>query len=82
MSRLAKTTLIFDNGAHTIKAGFASHVSDAQPNPHKDCHVVADYIARSQRDKRTYVNAELLDECLDFGELAFRHPVEKGFMVN
>jgi actin-related protein 6 len=81
-SRLAPKTLILDNGAHTIKAGFCSHNSDDDPNVDKDCHVIANCIARSQRDKRTYVGSELLDECWDFGELAFRRPVERGFVVN
>jgi hypothetical protein len=81
-SRLAPKTLILDNGAHTIKAGFSSHQFEGDPNADKDCHVIANCIARSQRDKRTYVGSELLDECWDFGELAFRRPVERGFVVN
>ena len=28
------------------------------------------------------MGSELLDECWDFGELAFRRPVERGFVVN
>ena len=80
--RLAPHTLIFDNGAHTIKAGFSSTTSNDEPDLENDCQVVANCIARSQRDKRTYVGVELLDECWDFGELAFRRPVEKGFIVN
>lgn len=81
-SGLAPKTLVLDNGAHTIKAGFSSHNSDVAPNVDEDCHVIANCIARSTRDKRTYVGSELLDECWDFGELAFRRPVEKGFVVN
>ena len=81
-SRLAAKTLVFDNGSHTIKAGFSSHTAEDEPSVEKDCHVIANCIARSQRDKRTYVGPELLDECWDFGELAFRRPVEKGFVVN
>ena len=81
-SQLAAKTLILDNGAHTIKAGFPPQDSDSEPNVAKDCHVIANCIARSQRDKRTYVGSELLDECWDFGELAFRRPVERGFVVN
>lgn len=80
--RLASSSLILDNGAHTIKAGFSSANSNGEPDPEKDCQVIANCIARSQRDKRTYVGVELLDECWDFGELAFRRPVEKGFVVN
>lgn len=80
--RLASQTLVFDNGAHSIKAGFISTNSGAEPDTERDCKVIANCIARSQRDKRTYVGPELLDECWDFGELAFRRPVEKGFIVN
>lgn len=78
--QIAAQTLILDNGAHTIKAGFSS--TSSEPNPETDCHVIANCIARSQRDKRTYVGSELLDECWDFGELAFRRPVERGYVVN
>ena len=77
-NNLASQTLILDNGAHTIKAGFSS----PDPAREKDCHIIANCIARSQRDKRTYIGSELLDECWDFGELAFRRPVEKGYVVN
>ncbi|KAF2724978.1 actin-related protein, ARP6 class [Polychaeton citri CBS 116435] len=77
--QLAQHTLIFDNGAHGIKAGF-SHI-DAKPDAERDCYVIPNCIARSQRDKLTYVGSEL-DDCADFGELAFRRPVEKGFVVN
>ena len=86
---LASRTLILDNGAHTIKAGFASAATSNEgaetsnePNPDDDCQIIANCIARSQRDKRSYVGPELLDECWDFGELAFRRPMEKGFVVN
>lgn len=82
IGRLASRTLIFDNGAHTIKAGFSSAASNNEPDPETDCDIIANCIARSQRDKRTYVGVELLEECWDFGELAFRRPVEKGFIVN
>lgn len=80
--RIASRTIVLDNGAHTIKAGFSSPSDAAEPNPQLDCHIVANCIARSQRDKRTYIGPELLDECWDFGELAFRRPVERGFVVN
>lgn len=78
--RVAGRTLILDNGAHTIKAGFCSG-STADPNPSTDCHLIHNSVARSHRDKRTYVGPEL-EECADFGELAFRRPVEKGYTVN
>ncbi|KAL9097599.1 MAG: hypothetical protein Q9165_000496 [Trypethelium subeluteriae] len=72
---LAGRTLVVDNGAYTIKAGYASQT----PNPDEDCHIIPNCIARS-RDKRIYVGAQL-EECRDFGEMAFRRPVEKGYLV-
>jgi len=72
-------TLVLDNGAYSIKAGV---VSDAVPvATYDECRVIPNCIARSTRDKCTYVASEL-DDCKDFGELAFRRPVEKGFIVN
>lgn len=72
-------TLVLDNGAYTIKAGL---VSAAPANPsYDDCVVIPNCVARSTRDKRTYIASELA-QCKDFGELAFRRPVEKGFIVN
>jgi actin-related protein 6 len=71
-------TLVLDNGAYTIKAGLVS--TGATPT-YGDCRVIPNCIARSTRDKRTYTASEL-DDCKDFGELAFRRPVEKGFIVN
>lgn len=72
---LPEQTLILDNGAFTIKAGFA------KPSPElEDCHVVQNCIARD-REKRVWVGS-YLDKCQDFGELAYRRPVEKGYIVN
>ncbi|KAF2687085.1 Actin/actin-like protein [Lentithecium fluviatile CBS 122367] len=72
-------TLVLDNGAYTLKAGLVSSAS-ADPS-YDDCTVIPNCIARSTRDKRTYVASEL-ETCKDFGELAFRRPVERGFIVN
>ena len=72
--QLTSHTLILDNGAHTIKAGFSSATPNAEPDFEKDCHVIANCIARSQRDKRTYVGSELLDECWDFGGTCLSTP--------
>ncbi|KAK1050484.1 Actin- protein 6 [Friedmanniomyces endolithicus] len=77
---LASRTLILDNGAHTIKAGFSSHLSST-PISTTACHVIPNCIARSTRDRRTYIGPELTT-CADFGDLAYRRPVEKGYVVN
>jgi actin-related protein 6 len=74
-----RKTLVLDNGAYTIKAGLVPLSSDAPT--YDACRVIPNCIARSARDKRTYTASELA-ECKDFGELAFRRPVEKGFIVN
>ncbi|KAL1895666.1 Actin-related protein 6 [Sporothrix stenoceras] len=65
-------TLVVDNGAYTIKAGFASE--DAP-------HIIPNCIARD-RARRTYIGSELTTNCRDFGEASFRRPVEKGYIVN
>lgn len=73
---LPEQTLIVDNGAYSMKAGFATTSSD----PEKDCHVIPNCMARS-RDKRVWVGSQL-ENCKDFGEMVFRRPVEKGYLVN
>ncbi|KAF2006912.1 Actin/actin-like protein [Amniculicola lignicola CBS 123094] len=75
-----RQTLVLDNGGYSIKAGLVSTQASTPPS-YDDCTVHPNCIARSVRDKRTYTSSEL-DKCVDFGELAFRRPVEKGFIVN
>ncbi|KAI1430534.1 Actin/actin-like protein [Xylaria sp. CBS 124048] len=67
-------TLVLDNGAYTIKAGFVT--DDAASDP----RIIPNCIARD-RDNKTYVASEL-SQCTDFSETVFRRPVEKGFIVN
>lgn len=67
-------TLVLDNGAHTIKAGFVTEDAADQPR------IIPNCIARDA-ERRVYVGSEL-DRCKDFGEMAFRRPVEKGFVVS
>ncbi|CAK7206175.1 Actin-related protein 6 [Sporothrix eucalyptigena] len=69
-------TLVVDNGAYTIKAGFAGDLgSDNTPLAIPNC------IARD-RQRRTYIGSELTARCRDYGEATFRRPVEKGYIVN
>ncbi|KAH7157329.1 actin family [Dactylonectria estremocensis] len=68
-------TLVIDNGADTIKAGFVRGGKiDEPPRTIPNC------IARD-RARKVYVGSDL-ERCRDFGELQFRRPVEKGFVVN
>ncbi|KAF2843318.1 Actin/actin-like protein [Patellaria atrata CBS 101060] len=74
--KVAGNTLVLDNGAYTIKAGFSSD------NPSTDhCTIIPNCIAKSARDKRIYIGSQL-DQCRDFGEMIFRRPVEKGYITN
>lgn len=98
---------VLDNGAHTIKAGFAQTDEDRdatlarltsqrrQKGPWNskenkalvqqlddeldsryECVTVANSMARSVKDKVTYVSDELA-QCMDFGGLVFRSPFER-----
>jgi hypothetical protein len=68
------TTLVLDNGADTIKAGFVTAGKTDGPR------IIPNCLARD-RHKKIYVASEL-EKCRDFGEIAFRRPVEKGYIVN
>lgn len=67
-------TLVLDNGADTIKAGFVTADEIEEPR------VIPNCIARD-RTRKTYVASDLA-KCKDFGEINFRRPVEKGYVVN
>ena len=73
--RLPAQTLVIDNGAHTMKAGFATSTPRLE-----DCQIIPNCLAKD-RGKRVWIGAQL-ENCNDFGEIAFRRPVEKGFLVN
>ncbi|KAI9802905.1 MAG: hypothetical protein M1825_002136 [Sarcosagium campestre] len=74
--KLPDNTLIIDNGGYTLKAGF----SQAEATEPDDCYLIPNCLARG-RDRRVWVGANL-ENCKDFGEMAFRRPVEKGYIVN
>lgn len=69
-------TLVLDNGADTIKAGFA----ERQPSVGNESRIIPNLLAKD-RQKKIYVASEL-EKCKDFGEVVFRRPVEKGYIVN
>ena len=68
-------SLVVDNGAFTLKAGFATSTPNLE-----DCHIIPNCLAKD-RGKRVWVGGQL-SKCQDFGEIAFRRPVEKGFLVS
>ena len=72
---LPDRTLVVDNGAYTIKAGYAS--TDPKFG---ECEIIPNCIAKD-REKRIWIGGQL-EKCKDFGEIVFRRPVEKGYLVN
>lgn len=75
-SSLSERTLILDNGAYNIKAGFAQ----PEPDATRDCHIIPNCIARN-REGKIFIAGQL-ESCKDFREIAHRRPVEKGYVVN
>ena len=69
-------TLVIDNGAYTIKAGFSSPDPTIPATP----SIIPNCLARD-RDRKVYIGSDL-SKCKDFGEIVFRRPVEKGYLVN
>lgn len=68
-------TLVVDNGAYTIKAGFSAPSTEpATPS------IIPNCIARD-REKKVYIGSQL-SSCKDFGDIVFRRPMEKGYIVN
>lgn len=74
-------TLVLDNGTHTIKAGFVTTRATADETEDDEPRVIPNCIARD-RGRKTYVASDLATKCSDFGEITFRRPVEKGYVVN
>ncbi|KAM7221805.1 Actin family [Rhypophila decipiens] len=72
-----RRTLVLDNGGDTIKAGFVTSTTDTSLEKPR---VIPNYIVRD-RHKKVYVASEF-DKCKDFSEIGYRHPVEKGYIVN
>ena len=72
---LPRQTLVVDNGAYAIKAGFVSESPKLN-----DCRVIPNCVARD-RGKKIWIG-EQLERCTDFGEIVLRRPVEKGYLVN
>jgi len=70
-------TLIIDNGGSTIKAGFSSPET---PSSSFSPQTIPNCLARD-RERKVYIGSQL-DKCKDFGEIVFRRPVEKGYIVN
>ena len=69
-------TLVIDNGAYTIKAGFVTE----QPDADRDCLEIPNCLAKTARNQ-VLTGSELLN-WTDFAETTFRRPLQKGSLVS
>lgn len=75
---LPTKVFVIDNGAYTLKAGYAPN--EATTDPLTNCLTIPNALVRT-RDKQVYTGAHV-DSIVDWNEAAFRRPVEKGYIVN
>lgn len=81
---LPPKTFIIDNGAYTLKAGYAPEAPrDADDDEALSaCATIPNALAKT-RANRVLVGPQLLTQrAADWNEVVFRRPVEKGFIVN
>ncbi|PWY64755.1 Actin/actin-like protein [Aspergillus heteromorphus CBS 117.55] len=80
---LPDKTFIIDNGAYTMKAGYApNHLApDDQADELSACSDISNAIVKT-RGNRTFVGSQLNTHVTDWNEMSFRRPVEKGYIVN
>lgn len=78
---LPTTTFVIDNGAYSLKAGFASSSGSTDADALSKCHVIPNALART-RSRRTYIGAQLDTHVDNWNEATFRRPVERGQLVN
>ena len=77
-AQLPGRVFIIDNGAYSMKAGFAPSTSSTADS--SACSIVPNAIARTH-DRRTYVGSQL-QSLAYWSEVTFRRPVERGNIVN
>ncbi|KAG0341434.1 Actin- protein 6 [Podila horticola] len=70
---MASRTLVVDNGASTIKCGYAGEGTSYR--------TIANNITRSKAERKTFVGDQL-DTCKDFSGLYYRLPFEKGILTS
>ena len=78
---LPSRTLVIDNGAYTLKAGYSPDAYGYDRDTLKGCHSIPNALART-RDKRTYIATQLDSQISDWADAIFRRPVERGQLVN
>ncbi|GAB1199763.1 Actin-related protein 6 [Aspergillus pseudonomiae] len=79
---LPERTFIIDNGAYTMKAGYApDSITEDEIEALSVCSIIPNALAKT-RDNRVYIGSQLNTHVTDWNELMFRRPVEKGYTVN
>ena len=73
-------TFVLDNGAYTIKAGYAPTDTEQDHDVLSGCAEIPNALTRT-RDRKTYIGAQL-NEISQWSEVTFRRPVEHGQLVN
>ncbi|KAJ5935636.1 Actin-like protein arp6 [Penicillium verhagenii] len=79
--RLPDKTFVLDNGAYTMKAGYAADPSLSSEDVLSACTSIPNTLVKT-RDNRIVIGAQLSTQVTDWNEAAFRRPVEKGYIVN
>ena len=77
---LPEQTFVVDNGASTIKAGFAPDDGEVDSESLARCHIIPNAIVRS-RDRKTYIAAQMDNDVTQWSEATFRRPIEHGQLV-
>lgn len=77
---LPQNTFVLDNGASTIKAGFATDAEQTDADALAHCHVIPNCLVRT-RERKTYIAAQS-NEISQWSEVVFRRPIEHGQLVN
>ncbi|CAI7672707.1 unnamed protein product [Penicillium manginii] len=78
--RIPPKTFIIDNGAYTMKAGYASDATSAE-EALSACTTIPNCLVKT-RDNRIVVGPQISSTVNDWNEAMFRRPVEKGYLVN
>lgn len=78
---LPSSALVIDNGAFSMKAGFAPDSPAPDSQTLSRCHIIPNALVRT-RDKRTYVASQLDTQVSQWNDATFRRPVERGQLVS
>lgn len=78
---LPAKTFVLDNGAYTMKAGYACDPSSSSEEALSNCVSIPNAIVKT-RENRILTGAQLATHVTDWNEAVFRRPVEKGYIVN